>query len=184
MGDAATVVAPASSIAKGHGVPQPQRFWALVANAVGLTLMFTAGPATAGGLTPIGAWLTSDRTGVIDFAACGSVLCGRIVGIVMDHPNEPTPRDHTGHSECGLPIINDAAETEAGVWQGHITDPRNGDVYRARLWLDEQGRLHLRGYILIPLLGQTQIWTRYRSPLPVDCRLTATAVGGATSNSR
>lgn len=142
---------------------------------IGLCLLVLGLSGAAGDApTPLGAWLTSDRTGVIGFTACGPLLCGRIVGIVMDQPDEPTPRDHAGRSECSLPIIDDAAEVKPGIWQGHITDPRNGDVYRARLWPDQQGRLYLRGYILIPLLGQTQIWTRYRGPLPADCHLSAT----------
>jgi hypothetical protein len=47
------------------------------------------------------------------------------------------------------------------------------------LHLDPHGELRLRGFLGIPLLGQTQTWTRYAGPLPEDCRLysQATVVG-------
>ena len=152
--------------------------------AVAVTLLLaTVGPAHAAseGPAPVGRWLTEDRNGVVAFEPCGQSLCARIVGMVIDHPADPTPVDHAGRSECGLPIITDAAETEPGLWSGHITDPWNGDVYRAHVWVDDRGRLHLRGYILIPLLGLTQIWTRYDAAVPADCRLTATDATGQSN---
>jgi hypothetical protein len=57
------------------------------------------------------------------------------------------------------------------LWKGHITDPRNGSVYQMEMYLKPDGTLALRGYLGIPLLGQTQTWTRYSGPIPKDCRL-------------
>ena len=45
--------------------------------------------------------------------------------------------------------------------EGHITDPRNGDVWGVELHLDPHGNLALRGFLGVPLLGRTQTWTRY-----------------------
>jgi uncharacterized protein (DUF2147 family) len=137
--------------------------------AVGLC---AAGAPLAGaeGDSPIGRWLTEGGDGVIDIEPCGAALCGRIVGIELDHPGDPMPRDYKGRPQCGLTIIHDAVKVD-DAWEGHITDPRNGNVYRARLRMAPDGRLHLRGYLLIPLLGSTQIWTRYEGMVPSDCRL-------------
>jgi hypothetical protein len=35
---------------------------------------------------------------------------------------------------------------------------------------EDEGRLNLRGYIGIPLLGSTQVWSRFTGPLTEDCR--------------
>ncbi len=51
---------------------------------------------------------------------------------------------------------------DGGVWNGgEVLDPESGDVYRATLRLRDGGaRLDVHGYIGIPLLGRSQIWTR------------------------
>jgi hypothetical protein len=90
----------------------------------------------------------------------------------LDPPDDPTPVDYRGVSQCHLPLITDARQVGPNLWRGHITDPRNGSVYRVQLSVEGDGTLALRGYLGIPLLGQTEIWTRYIGRLPNDCRLT------------
>lgn len=119
---------------------------------------------------PLGAWLTEDRHAVIAIGPCGDALCGRIVGIPLAIPGEPIPTDHQGRSQCNLTIIWDAMPDETD-WKARIVDPRDGSTYRVRLQLDAQRRLRVRGYIGVPLLGRTQVWTAYTAPLPADCRL-------------
>jgi uncharacterized protein (DUF2147 family) len=125
------------------------------------------------GPPPTGLWLTQDREGVIAVAPCGSNLCARIVGVVLDHPDDKMPVDRQGVTQCNLPLITDARQVQPNLWQGHITDPRSGDHYGVELRLDPRGTLALRGYLGIPLLGRTQIWTRYAGRVPSDCRLYA-----------
>jgi uncharacterized protein (DUF2147 family) len=122
--------------------------------------------------TPIeGPWLTEDRGGVIDIEPCGSLHCGRIIGLAAASSGNPPPKDVNGNSRCGLEIIQGLAETDPGEWTGKITNPDDGQVYSARLSVDDRGRLRLRGYVLVPLLGQTQIWTRYGGRVTANCRM-------------
>jgi uncharacterized protein (DUF2147 family) len=118
-----------------------------------------------------GPWLTQDAGGVIDIEPCGAQYCGRIVGLSAASSGAPMPRDANGHSRCGLQIIQGLAETDPGEWTGKITNPEDGQTYSARLSVDDQGRLRLRGYLLVPLLGQTQLWTRYAGRVTADCRM-------------
>ena len=105
----------------------------------------------------MGLWLTEGGEGVIRLEACGSGLCGTIVGT-------------SNAAQCRLTIMN-MTPTPDGTWSGHITDPSNGSVWNARLRLDERDRLLLRGYVVVPLLGATQVWTRYTGRLTPDCRM-------------
>jgi uncharacterized protein (DUF2147 family) len=45
---------------------------------------------------------------------------------------------------------------------GHIYNAQDGDTYRAKLTLKNDNELVLRGYVLMPLLGESQIWTRVK----------------------
>jgi len=118
-----------------------------------------------------GPWLTEDSGGVIDIEPCGSLYCGRIVGLAAASSGDPLPRDVNGNSRCGLEIIHGLAETGPGEWTGKIVNPDDGQTYSTRLSVDDRGRLRLRGYVLVPLLGQTQIWTRYVGRVTADCRM-------------
>jgi uncharacterized protein (DUF2147 family) len=118
-----------------------------------------------------GDWLTADRSGVIRLEPCGGALCGRIVGMAEWPTDGTVPRDVHGMPQCHLMILRDARREEMNLWSGSITNPDDGNSYGAELWLDDQGRLHLRGYLAIPLLGSTQIWTRYRGKVMPDCHL-------------
>jgi uncharacterized protein (DUF2147 family) len=130
-----------------------------------------------------GLWLTEDRGGVIDIEPCGSLYCGRIVGLAAASSGNPLPKDVNGNSRCGLEIIHGLAETDPGEWIGKITNPEDGQTYSARLSVDDRGRLRLRGYVLVPLFGQTQIWTRYGGRVTADCRMIDPAAAAADRRS-
>jgi uncharacterized protein (DUF2147 family) len=121
--------------------------------------------------SPVGNWSTENGRGVVAIEPCGDALCGRIVGIDRD-PTEPMPTDVSGRSQCGLTIIRNQKPTADGSWVGEITDPRDGRTWQATLWVDENGNLHLRGFIGIPLLGATQIWRPFGGHLTAQCGLT------------
>jgi uncharacterized protein (DUF2147 family) len=139
---------------------------ALAFELVALSPAASAVPANS----PVGTWSTANGHGVVAIAQCGDALCGRIVGIDRA-PTEPMPTDVHGQSQCGLPIITGEKPAADGTWLGQITDPRDGNTYQAKLWLDGSGDLHLRGFIGIPVLDSTQIWRKYTGPLTAECGL-------------
>src|SRR6185312_7823410 len=101
-------------------------------------------------------------------------VCGRIAGMDQARrPNGGIPVDVDGRPQCGLTILRGVTETSPGRWEGRITDPEEGSTWRCTLRIDEAGRLNLRGYVLVPALGRTQIWTRYGGRLGPDCAMSA-----------
>lgn len=123
--------------------------------------------------SPVGKWLTEDRSGVIEIAPCGEGLCGRIVGQdkITDAQGRPTVDAH-GQPHCGLLILRADTQTEPGHWSGVITDPDDGSDWKCQFWVDEGGSLRLRGYVLIPLLGQTQTWPAFHGSVAPNCAIT------------
>jgi uncharacterized protein (DUF2147 family) len=147
------------------------RRFSVVLGLAAALLSFAGPPARAAQPAPVGTWLTRDNDAVIAIGPCGTALCGRIVGIVLDKPNDPIPRDYQGRTQCDLTIINDFVPDGDNRWKGRIIDPRDGKTYDAEMWVDRQHRLNLRGYVVVPLFGQTQIWRPYSGALPSDCRM-------------
>ena len=145
------------------------RWRALFCCAARLAFGLWASPAAATPTaSPVGTWSTENGHGVVAIEPCGDAICGRIVGIDRG-PVEPMPTDVQGRSQCGLLIITNEQPTADGAWSGRITDPRDGATYRAKLWVDAAGILHVRGFIGIPLLGYTQIWRPFAGHLTADC---------------
>ena len=135
-----------------------------------LAIGLVAAPASAEPAgSPLGNWVTANGHGVVEIAQCGGVLCGRIVGIDREQ-SEPMPTDVDGRPQCGLTIISNERAQPDGTWLGQISDPRDGGVYQAKLWLDARGDLRLRGFIGIPALGATQTWHRFIGHLTDACR--------------
>jgi uncharacterized protein (DUF2147 family) len=123
---------------------------------------------------PAGLWRTANGNAVVQIAPCGQDLCGQIVGLALA-PNDPMPTDWAGAPQCGLTIFRTAPRVDANgqivAWSGSILDPRNGSHYSARIELNQPDQLKLRGYLGLPIFGQTQTWVPYHGSIPADCRL-------------
>jgi uncharacterized protein (DUF2147 family) len=120
--------------------------------------------------SPAGLWWTKGREAVVAIGACGQALCGRLVGLPRQSW-EPEPTDVHGRSQCGLAIIHGERPDAEGGWRGWISDPRTGASYRARLSIDSAGDLHVRGFLFVPLLGRSQIWTRFHGRVDATCQV-------------
>lgn len=145
---------------------------------VALLFLLTVPPAHAQSSSPVGQWRTiddetSEPRAVVEIYEEDGKLYGRIVEILK--ARDEAPRNDEGQiicTECegekkdqpveGLVIIEDM-EKDGNRWSGGtILDPENGKAYKARMELEGEDRLKVRGYIGLPLLGRTQTW--YRVP--------------------
>jgi uncharacterized protein (DUF2147 family) len=115
----------------------------------------------------LGLWMTEDRQGVVRIEPCGQAFCGRVVGI-SDFPPGGL-RDIHGAQQCGLVIVHGLRLGEDGRRHGTITNPDDGKVYDAQMWVPADGDLRLRGFIGLPLFGFTQIWPHFAGAVTPDC---------------
>jgi uncharacterized protein (DUF2147 family) len=117
----------------------------------------------------LGNWLTAEGESKIEIYRCDSVtLCGKIVWLrdplkngkpVVDDKNpEDTLRSRP---VMGLELLRGFTYAGDGVWSGgKIYDPKSGNDYSAKMTLVDSANLDLRGYVVIPLFGRTERWTR------------------------
>ena len=121
--------------------------------------------------SPVGKWRTlDDKTGKpksivqIDQRTDGT-LSGRVLEVLQsDKGPNPVCDDCTGsrHNQPvrGMEILW-GVKPHGDVWEdGKILDPKNGKVYSVKLRPIKGGKMEVRGFLGISLLGRTQTWIR------------------------
>jgi uncharacterized protein (DUF2147 family) len=127
------------------------------------------GGARAAADPVFGFWLVGNQRSVIEIVPCGENACGKIVWLKepLDKAGQPktdklnSDEELRGRSLCGIEMINKFRRSTPGAWSdGSIYSPRDGKTYSASMELRDDGTLKLRGYVLLPLFGKSQVWTR------------------------
>ena len=130
------------------------------------SLLFPQGNDGAG---IVGEWLTAGGESRVEIYMCDSVTyCGKIVWLrdplkegkpVADDKN---PEDSLrSRPVLGLQIMRGFTYAGDRVWSGgKIYDPKSGNDYSGKMTLVDDRNLDLRGYVVIPLFGRTEKWTR------------------------
>lgn len=140
-----------------------------------------AGSAADAPVVPQGVWMMQNGKAAVEFYACDTSLCGRLVwgrpdqypdGIARDRRNpDPGRRDR---DLCGLRVIWGLDWQGGGDWTGgRVYDPTSGETYGARLRVEGPQRLRVRGYVGIPWIGRSQTW----QPAPPDLPRCTPAAG-------
>jgi uncharacterized protein (DUF2147 family) len=142
--------------------------WSPAARAVALAMVLAAPQsADAAAASVAGRWLTDDGKAIVEIAACGRQMCGRIARVLDTSPgvpdrdvNNPDPQ-RRGRALIGLPILWGFDRGEASWEGGRAYDPKTGNSYDARLRLNADGSLRVTGCVLVVCRSKT--WTRARS---------------------
>ena len=134
--------------------------------------------------SPEGLWYAEGGAATVRVATCGTALCGTVEwlrspfddnGCALRDVRNPDPALQ-GRAVEGLVIFHglERSSDEENVWTGgSIYDPTSGRTYRCRLTVDGD-RIHLRGYVGVPMLGRTTTWIRVGSESRICRQATAT----------
>jgi hypothetical protein len=124
--------------------------------------------------TVAGFWQQVDDEGHVGawfyFTEVNGLYQGRLVKMFKPPPGVQT-QPVTVCAKCegnqkdapllGLTIVKGMRRDGRKYDDGTILDPRDGKVYQAQMELSPDGqKLSVSGYIGIPLLGRTQVWSR------------------------
>jgi len=128
--------------------------------------------ATTSAATPLGRWLTEGGKSHVQIYACGAQLCGRIVWLREPLGKDGQPkadlrnpdRSKRAQKIVGLVMLWSFARTsDPNKWDGgRIYNPEDGETYKSTMTLRRDGKLEVRGYVGISLLGKSQYWERVR----------------------
>ena len=116
----------------------------------------------------LGVWLTTDGKAHIEIFQCGEQYCGKIVWLSEPLEDGQPKRDKENPDDTlrnrpilGLVLMRDFTYEGDATWSGGtVYDPESGDEYRGKMTLQDAKTLDLRGYVLLPLFGRTETWTR------------------------
>jgi uncharacterized protein (DUF2147 family) len=136
-----------------------------------------AGTARADAL--LGEWWTEKNEGRVRFTKDadgtlrGTTTCCKHEKGDPDNPatdiHNPDPKLR-GRSTVGIVIIWKLAYEDGEYSGGYVYNPRDGKTYRIAAEIIDDSTVKIRGYMLIPLLGQSQIWKRARVEKPAAAR--------------
>ena len=116
----------------------------------------------------LGVWLSEDKTGKIDIYKTGNKYFGKLIwGKTMYEEDGTTSKKDVKNKNESLRsrnLKNLLMLTEFvyhdGIWDGgEIYDPYSGKTYDCTLKL-KGGKLNIRGYVGVSLLGRTTVWER------------------------
>jgi uncharacterized protein (DUF2147 family) len=120
----------------------------------------------------LGEWWTEGNEGRIKFTRApdgtfrGTTTCCRPKTASPENPvkdiHNPNPKLRE-RSTLGIVLIWKLAYDDGEYTGGYIYNPRDGKTYRFQAELIDRDTLRIRGYLGIPLLGQTQVWKRARA---------------------
>lgn len=123
----------------------------------------------------VGLWATEDEEAHVRIRREGGTFRGEIVWLAEPVYPPDDERGMAGQKKVdrnhpdeelrerpiiGLEILHGFEYDGDGLWKdGRIYDPDNGKTYKAKIRMNEDGTLDVRGFIGFSLLGRTTVWT-------------------------
>ena len=133
-------------------------------------IFFSVSVFAQGASSVTGRWYTENEESVVKIYEKNGKYYGKLVwleeprdenGDIKRDDNNPN-KSKRNQKLAGLEILKDFEYTGNGKWEnGTIYDPDNGKTYKAKIELDGNDKLDLRGYIGVPAFGRTTVWKRY-----------------------
>jgi uncharacterized protein (DUF2147 family) len=149
------------------------RRWSSSALLLGFALSFVASasrPATVsandalGEQHIVGEWWTEERDGRVRFFKAKT---GTYTGVLTwsKNPRKDTENDDPklrARPIVGIILIWKLKYEDGEYVDGYVYNPEDGNTFRIEAKSIDRNSVEIRGFMGISILGQSQVWTRYR----------------------
>jgi uncharacterized protein (DUF2147 family) len=119
--------------------------------------------------TIVGEWVTPESKARVQIYREGDEFHGKIVWLKEPEKDGKAVVDDKNPDEklrtrpvLGLVLLRGFKHGGDDEWSGgNVYDPESGNDYSGTMTLKNGVTLELRGYVLIPLFGRTEVWKRF-----------------------
>lgn len=140
-----------------------------------LTVLATAGlRAQAGPQSIVGSWESDEKDVRMEFFQDGDHYSARLLwgNRIVEADGKTSKKDLKNPDAAlrsrniiGIVSLTGLQWTGKEFTGGRIYDPPSGKTYNCKAWV-EGGKLHLRGFMGISLMGKTVVWHRWAPDKP------------------
>ena len=140
-----------------------------------LVFALVATTAAYGGENLDGYWMDSDGEVILNIGPCGTNRCGKVAWLKKPRGPDGGPlRDYKNPDAsqqsrfvCGLPVVIGFKKQPDGTWgEGTVYVPDHGTSFSGYAEVLNPNQVKVSGYVLIPLFGSSEIWTRINRKPP------------------
>jgi uncharacterized protein (DUF2147 family) len=140
-----------------------------------LVFALVATTAAYGGENLDGYWMDSDGEVILNIGPCGADRCGKVAWLKKPRGPDGGPlRDYKNPDAslqsrfvCGLPVVIGFKKQPDGTWgEGTVYVPDHGTSFSGYAEVMNPTQVKVSGYVLIPLFGSSEIWTRINRKPP------------------
>jgi uncharacterized protein (DUF2147 family) len=122
-----------------------------------------------------GYWMDSDGEVILNIGPCGKARCGKVAWLRKPRGADGAPlRDYKNPEAslqsrfvCGMNVVMGFKKQPDGTWgEGTVYAPDHGMSFSGYAKVLNPNQVKVSGYVLIPLFGSSEVWTRVNRKPP------------------